>query len=50
MDFLVDLKIDENRCKQTLSSFTLTLGEQVASVYSYIAPIKITDYCMCTWQ
>ena len=50
MDLIVDLKIDENRCKQTLSSLPLILGEQVASVYSYIAPIKITDYCMYTWQ
>ena len=41
---IVDLKLETNT-----GEFTLILGVQVVSVYSYdIEPA--TDYCICAWQ
>ena len=39
----MDSKIETN-----IGNFTVILGVQVVSVYSYIEPT--TNYCICAWQ
>ena len=46
MNDIVVANIDENRCKTNTGKFTLILGVQIVSVYSYIEPT--TNYCIYT--